>query len=482
MGNIDSTRRRETGIKIVSPQITAPFGPAGRGAMNSTRAGNRRPTLRSLLVALVATAAACCLTLPTAVPPDPRLSANTLLVMGGNRNPNGVTPSMQQQLGGDPWYPAHNTNPLTPVGVRGAGYIDAENNPNSPYAGWDFTLVNWPAEISLPMFGWKTFGESQRLGQTAADTAVAAVMPTLDDGEQALAFGYSSSANVMVRVMRELQQQGAPYSDRLAFTLLGNPNRPNGGILQRFAGLYIPILDVDFDGSTPLDTPYQTVDISWKYEPASDFPTYPLNLLAVLNSLIGGSMLHGNYYRADIDGQRAFPDTTVGNITYITLEPPHLPLLLPLYELGFPAPLLELVEPALTVMVDWGYDRTVGPGIPTGARLLPPVDPMTAAADLADAIGQGVRNAAAALSPGDPAGSAPAVTVGSRFRSAEAVRVATSTPETPSPRTGRLVHDSRALTAAATTRAGIPGGGNAGSVDRKADRHERNEPADRNRR
>ena len=448
--------------------------------MHAIRVSHRPMALRSLLAALIAWTVGV-VALPPTVPPDPRLSANTLLVMGGNRNPNGVTPSMQQQLGGDPWYPARYTNPLYPVGVHGAGYIDAENNPNSPYAGWDFTLIGWPAEISLPMFGWKTFGESQRLGQTAVDSAVGAVIPTLDDGEQVLAFGYSSSANVMVRVMRELQQQGAPYSDRLSFTLLGNPNRPNGGFLQRFAGLHIPILNVDFDGSTPLDTPYQTVDISWEYEPASDFPTYPRNLLALLNSLIGGSMLHGNYDRADIDGERAFPDTTVGNITYITLAPPHLPLLLPLYELGFPAPLLELIEPALTVMVDWGYDRTVGPGTPIGARLLPPVDPMTAAADLADAIGQGVRNAAAALSPDDPATSGAAVAVGSRGRSADAVRAAISAPWTPSPRTVRPERDSRARPAATMTDAGTSGDGNTGSVVRKAHRNERDGRADRHR-
>ena len=448
--------------------------------MHAIRVSHRPMALRSLLAALIAWTVGV-VALPPTVPPDPRLSANTLLVMGGNRNPNGLTPSMQEQLGGDPWYPARYTNPLYPVGVHGAGYIDAENNPNSPYAGWDFTLIGWPAEISLPMFGWKTFGESQRLGQTAVDSAVGAVIPTLDDGEQVLAFGYSSSANVMVRVMRELQQRGAPYSDRLAFTLLGNPNRPNGGVLQRFAGLHIPILNVDFDGSTPLDTPYQTVDISWEYEPASDFPTYPLNLLAVLNSLIGGSMLHGNYYRADIDGERAFPDTTVGNITYITLAPPHLPLLLPLYELGFPAPLLELIEPALTVMVDWGYDRTVGPGTPIGAQLLPRVDPVTAAVELAEAIGQGMRNAAAALSPDDPATSGAAVAVGSRGRSADAVRAAISAPWTPSPRTVRPERDSRARPAATMTDAGTSGDGNTGSVVRKAHRNERDGRADRHR-
>lgn len=137
----------------------------------------------------------------------------------------------------------------------------------------------------------------------------------------------------------------------------------------------MPLLDIPLDGSTPLDTPYATTDISWEYDAASDFPTYPLNLLAVANAVLAGSFVHGNYFAADLTGPRAFPDTTVGNITYITLKTPHLPLLMPLYEIGFPTALLDLVEPALTVMVDWGYDRSAGPGTPATAGLLPRLDP-----------------------------------------------------------------------------------------------------------
>jgi len=454
--------------------------------VNGMRAGSRPGALRSMLIALTAIAAVCALSFPPAMLADLRLTANTLLVMGGNRNPNGLTPRMQDQLGGDPWYPAHINNPLYPVGVRGAGYIDAQNNPNSPYAGWDFTLVDWPAEISLPVFGWKTFAESQRLGQSALEDAITAVIPTLGSDERVVAFGYSSSANVAVRVMRALQQQGVPAGGQLSFTLLGGPNRPNGGILQRFAGLHIPILDIDFDGTTPLDTPYQTVDISWEYDPASDFPTYPLNLLSVLNSLIGGSMLHGNYYRADINGERAFPDTTVGNITYVTLEPPNLPLLLPLYALGVPAPLLDLVEPALTVMVDWGYDRTVGPGVPTRAQLLPRIDPTTAVADLAEAISQGVRDAVDGLTTAAPAAPTEAVSPAIDRPSARTVRAAKTTLGIESPRTAQPERNGpersgperdgkvpRTPTAAAH---------DSDSVDRKAHRDERDRRADRDRR
>ena len=330
-----------------------------------------------------------------------QLVTSTLLVMGGTYNGTALNPAIQQELGGDPWYPAPNLDPFRSVGSFGHGYLDTRNNPSSPFFGWDFIPVEWPADV-LPRFLGKTpYEPSQQQGLHNIVGALSATLPTLGPDEKLVAFGYSSSANVMVREMRDLQSRTdiAPSAEQLEFFLLGNPNRPNGGILQRFAGAYIPIFDIPMDGSTPLDTPYTTTDLSWEYDFFSDFPTYPLNVLAVLNALLTGSIVHGNYFPATVDGPRALPDTTVGAITYITLETPHLPLLMPLYDIGFPAPLLDLVEPALTVMVDWGYDRSVGPGTPTTARLLPGIDPATATRQLIDAIGEGVRNFVTDLTP-----------------------------------------------------------------------------------
>lgn len=346
---------------------------------------------RAFVIGVTAAVAAVSTALIATISTGVQLVASTLLVMGGNDNPAGLTPSMQQQLGGDPLYPRANTDVLRPVGVFGQGYIDVDNNPDSPYFGWDFTRVEWPAQMGLPVLGQWSYEASQQQGAHNIDNAIAGVLPTLGPDQTAVAFGYSQSGNVMVREMRALQSQpgGAPATEQLEFFLLANPNRPNGGILARFSGLHIPFVDIRLDGWTPTDTPYQTTDISWQYDGAADFPTYPLNLLAVLNSFI---LLHGNYYPADVDGPRASPDTEVGNITYITLEPPHLPLLLPLYYIGFPKPLLDLVEPALTVMVDWGYDRSISPGTPTTARLIPRINPITAAVDLVHAVGQGVHN------------------------------------------------------------------------------------------
>ena len=379
---------------------------------------------------VVATAVLLCFV--SSVSAGIQLLTSTLLVMGGNTNPAGLTPKMQQQLGGDPYWPDPNTNIFKPVGHIGDGYIDV-NNGASPFHDWAYQAVEWPAEISLPLPGHWTYEASQQQGVHNIDGAIGDTLPTLGPGEKVVAFGYSSSANVMVREMRQLiNQPGGPTATgQLQFFLMGNPNRPNGGILQRFAGLYIPVLDIRLDGSTPVDTPYQTTDISWQYDTASDFPNYPINLLADLNSLVAGPILHGNYYPADVvNGPRALPDTTVGNITYITLEPPHLPLLMPLYDLGFPKPLLDLVEPTLTVVVDWGYNRAISPGTPQRARLIPRINPITAVVDLAGSVVEGVHNFIGDLTP-VAAATAPTKRADRQTASAPAQSVRDSVKATP---------------------------------------------------
>lgn len=441
-------------------------GGEGHGTVHAVRA-----VVRAAMTPVIAAVTAVALSVTATITAGIQLAASTLLVMGGNDNPTGLTPTMQQQLGGDPWYPNPDPDWLRPVGVFGEGYIDTANNPGSPYFGWDFDRVEWPAQIGLPILGQWAYEPAQQQGVHNIDVAIAGVLPTLGPAEEAVAFGYSSSANVMVREMRGLQNQpgGAPATGQLEFFLMGNPNRPNGGIMQRFAGLYIPFLDIRLDGSTPVDTPYVTTDVSWEYDSAADFPLYPLNLLAVLNTVFAGRTLHGNYYPADVDGPRAFPDTTVGNITYITLEPPHLPLLLPLYYLGFPQPLLDLVEPALTVMVDWGYDRSISPGTPTTARLIPRINPVTAVIDLADAVAEGVHNFLEDLRPTNPAAAISAAAVPTARR-ADAVTVQRRTVS---------AAVSPAVVAAVSPAVGAA---QAQRASGQADRRERDRQADRDRR
>ena len=64
--------------------------------------------------------------------------------------------------------------------------------------------------------------------------------------------------------------------------------------------------------------------------------------------------------------------------------------------------MIDVVEPFFKVIVELGYDRSIPPWEPTPARLIPPLDPATVAADLVDAIGEGITNAAALIGSPTP--------------------------------------------------------------------------------
>ncbi len=178
-----------------------------------------------------------------------------------------------------------------------------------------------------------------------------------------------------------------------------NPNRPNGGILARFEGLYIPILGVSFDGATP-DDEYTTIDVARQYDLIADFPKYPLNLLADLNALMGYVYLHPNYGSSvvDLNDPSTYDSYTSGNTTYYLVHTEHLPLLQPFRDIGIPAPVIDLVEPTLRVLIELAYDRTpANMGVPTRAGLIPHINLDKLASDLRAAAEEGVRNALAGL-------------------------------------------------------------------------------------
>ena len=63
------------------------------------------------------------------------------------------------------------------------------------------------------------------------------------------------------------------------------------------------------------------------------------------------------------------------------------------------------MQPALRVLIETGYDRTLPYSEPAPLRLIPLVDPFTLAVDLAQAIGQGINDVV-----NDIRGEAPAAT------------------------------------------------------------------------
>ena len=260
----------------------------------------------------------------------------------------------------------------------------------------------WLLDEPMPL--WKlsglfsrTINQSVRAGVADLETAMAE-----HGNDDLVIYGYSQGAMVANREKRKLAEQyPGPEAPDIDFVLSGDPNLPNGGLLARFPGLYIPILDFSFNGPEPTDTQFDTTVITQQYDLFADFPLYPLNFIADCERVAG---LHLRapipLRRQPADPSTPLPDTH-GNNDYYFFETNDLPLFGPLRTLGVPEALIDVFEPFFRVLVELGYDRTIAPWEPTPARLIPRFDPVTLVTDLVDAIGEGINNAAALL--GSPA-------------------------------------------------------------------------------
>lgn len=276
----------------------------------------------------------------------------------------------------------------------------------NPATGGDYTRVMVPTPASLA-------STSVPVGVANLQAAMAAQQSAFVVG------GYSQSAMIAVQEkihLAELAATGQPIPD-VTFVLLGSSGRPNGGLVERFDDLSIPGLGGSFPGAEPTDADIPTIDISNQYDFYADFPQYPINLLADLNAVLGMIYSHASYGVGPIPGIPAvwppsaplagpFADEYVlgsseivkqvtGDTTFYFIPVTTLPLLGPLLSLGVPQPVLDVVQPALQVIVEAGYDRSIPFGDPTPAQLIPSVDPLTFSIEFAKAFVQGADNAAA---------------------------------------------------------------------------------------
>jgi hypothetical protein len=266
----------------------------------------------------------------------------------------------------------------------------------------------WPDEPWWKLSGLVDRSGDQSLRDGVADLEAAMTAHGNDD---LMIFGVSQGAGVVNEAKRKLAEQypvgtTAPNID---FVLAGDPNLPNGGLASRFAGLYIPILDLSFNGPAPTDTQFKTVEINRQYDGFSDLPLYPLNGISLVNALLG--VVYTHLYILDVS-LPADPTTSPayqgkhGDTSYYFFENPDLPLFGPLRTLGVPEPVIDVVEPFFRVIVELGYDRSIPQWEPTPARLIPPLNPGKVVTDLVNAIGEGINNAAALVGLPGPSSAA----------------------------------------------------------------------------
>lgn len=280
--------------------------------------------------------------------------------------------------------------------------------------GCTLVAVYTPEQLS-PLIGDLPFGESVAAGREIIDGCIrgaactATLAPYTSTGATSFSdttyvvFGESQSS-VISSLEKSYLIAHPPTGRTVNFILLSNQNRPNGGVLERFVGAYLPILDIAFNGATPTNspepTPLTTSDFVSQYDGWADFPNNPLNLLADLNALMGMAFLHHECrcFEGAPELQGYYQDST-----YYMLPTGLLPLLVPLSRIPVVGlPLAEVLDAPLRVLVETGYDRTINPGQPTPASLLYFPNPVKTLVDFAVAIPTGWDDAIAYVS-GNPA-------------------------------------------------------------------------------
>jgi len=251
-----------------------------------------------------------------------------------------------------------------------------------------------------PVTGNLTFAQSVAKGVTLLNNAInAAITPA----NSAVVFGYSQSATIATNEIKALMAMGSPDASQLSFVLASNPNNPDGGILERFPGFYIPFLDVPFNGATPPNSPYPTYIYTTQYEGIASAPQYPLQVLSDVNAVMGYFYLHSSYQvltASQVASALPLPTSPgyTGNTHYYMFLTQNLPLVEPIRDIPYVGPpLADLVQPDLRVLVDLGYGN-IGVGadyanVPTPARLVQIIDPFTVTADLATGAVQGPQAA-----------------------------------------------------------------------------------------
>jgi pimeloyl-ACP methyl ester carboxylesterase len=197
-----------------------------------------------------------------------------------------------------------------------------------------------------------TIDQSTQQGVTDLETAMAA-----HGNDHLVIYGHSQGAMIAIREKRKLAEQypAGTQAPDIDFVLSGDLNLPNGGLLARFPGLYLPIIDLSFNGPEPTNTQFDTVVITRQYDGLADFPLYPLNLVSLLNAVLGAIYVHAY----DLDVSLA-PDPSKspaiksehGDTSYHFFETADLPLFAPLRTLGLPESLIDVVEPFFRVIVE----------------------------------------------------------------------------------------------------------------------------------
>src|ERR1700733_5531508 len=304
---------------------------------------------------------------------------------------------------------------VNPAGARAddtaliMGYASA-SDPSQSYVNEVMSLFLNPTPAAFP--GQPVFpdysplvvstpeGSYQQALTTGVSDLDQAITQQLDENNNVVVFGYSESSSIATQEMVNLDALPAdeqPNPADLQFVLVEDLNNPNGGFIERF-----PFLATESVPATPADSPYPTDIYNIEYSGSSDFPQYPLNILADLNAAAGFVDLHPfllpgyptTFNTSELAGAVLEPTSPgySGATEYFMIPTQNLPLLDLLRDVpGVGPAMADLIQPDLRVLVDLGYNWTGYADVDTPAdTAMPSVDSTTVSAELAAGAQQGM--------------------------------------------------------------------------------------------
>jgi hypothetical protein len=352
-------------------------------------------------------------------------AANHAFAVPGTGNPTPTTSFINAEV----------RNFITPTNPACGSAMNPPPDSSCSQTAVDYPASFWPIILfGLKQLNSDTWNLSVSTGVHNLGTQVADSYSADPTGHFYLT-GYSQGATVLSYFKRSYPtnpvSQGLPPLNQVTFVMAANPNRPNGGLFVRpgiFGAFNIPILDATIGIPAPTNTGVKTTDIVIQYDGVSDFPEYPINVLADLNAIAGLFFVHPTYvypnsthpngqpygytedqFTAAIAAAQQAADNgqctdanncqQFGDTTYITLPTTNLPILAPLRYLGektglsfLTRPLADLIQPVMKVLIETGYNRT-SYGTPTPFGLIPILNPVTLGANLLTATVQGIQDA-----------------------------------------------------------------------------------------
>lgn len=235
---------------------------------------------------------------------------------------------------------------------------------DDPMATVDYPGSIWPVTGLLD----PTLGRSVGTGVVNAKTAITATSGPL------VVIGASQGAMVVQQAEAELNSDPRVPSDT-TFILIADPNF---GLVQGLRGVYIPILD--YRPAALPETRFNTIVVINQYDGFADPITRPWNLLTDLNALMGLAYVHPFAHNTDLSTVPADNVTTTvngqnGTTTVYRVPTQHLPLTMPLRQLGVPDAVVDDIDSGLRPMIDRGYRElrrspaTSSPTQPTAAAV-----------------------------------------------------------------------------------------------------------------